>query len=75
MANQYPVKDPVDLIYNGPSRANAIVGPVTNNGYPAKIGEVQGVERLDVDGLLATGLWSEPPKAPRPKKKVIKEGE
>lgn len=72
MANQRPVEDPVGLIYTGGQRANAIVGPVTGNGYPAKIGEEQPVERGDVDELLATGLWARPPAPPKKSTKAHK---
>ena len=65
MPNQGPVKDPIFLIYIGGPRAQAIAGPVSGNGYPAR-NEEQSVERVDVDGLLATGLWQRPPECVQP---------
>ena len=68
---QFPVKDPVPLVYTGSQRANAIEGPVSGNGYPAKIDEVQSVEREDVEALLATGFWKRPPR--KSKKAEVKD--
>jgi hypothetical protein len=71
MPNQRPVQDGVLLIYTGAQRSNAILGPVSGNGYPAIIGEPQPVEQKDVEALLATGQWKRPPR----KRKLEKESE
>ncbi len=68
---QMPVKNPADLIYTGSPRSNAIVGPVSKNGYPAKINEVQSVEREDDEALLETGFWKKPPRTQRQKREEV----
>ena len=64
MARQRPVENGKTLIYKGPTRSQAIVGPVSGNGYPTH-NKPQPVERQDVEALLTTGLWSKPPRKKR----------